>query len=259
MSTRKITVLAGIAAGQWGMITTAQAVAADVSAQAVARLANDGQLERLAHGIYRLAGTPPHPHDEIRALWLGIDPRRVASDRIADVEVAVVSHRSAAVLLELGDIAADVVEFTVATRHQTRRRDVRIHHGTVGASERTLVDGLPVTTPLRTISDLASSRLDRGHLGGVVRDAVIEHHLPVAKAAAILSQHAREYGAAAGNGMALVELMLDEAGLPQATLDAVAHLSGVTQVVDLDSSRAVQDALRGSVSLVSTRQSPPGG
>jgi hypothetical protein len=59
--------------------------------------------------------------------------------------------------------------------------------------------------------------------------------------------------------MALVELMLEEAGLPQATLDAVAHLSGVTQVVEVNSSRAVQDALRGSVSLMSTRQSPAGG
>jgi hypothetical protein len=229
MSTSKITVLAGIAAGQWGMITTAQAGAAGVSAQAVARLAHDDQLERLAHGVYRLAGTPPHPHDEVRALWLQLDPRRAASDRIADGEVALVSHRSAAVLLGLGDIAADIVEFTMAARHQTRRRDVRIHYGLVVAGERTLTDGLPVTTPLRTISDLASSRLDRGHLAGVVRDAVIEHHLPVGEAAAILSQHARAYGVPAGNGTALVELMLQEVGLPQSTLDAVAHLGGVTK------------------------------
>jgi hypothetical protein len=229
VGTSKITVLAGIAAGQWGMITTAQAGAAGVSAQAVARLAHHGQLERLAHGVYRLAGTPPHPHDEVRALWLGIDPRHAASDRIAGGEVAVVSHRSAAVLLGLGDVAADVVEFTMAARHQTRRQDVRIHHGRVAAGERTLADGLPVTTQLRTISDLASSRLDRGHLGGVMRDAVLEHHLPVGEAAATLSQHARAYGVPAGNGSALVELMLREAGLPQSTLDAVAHLGGVTK------------------------------
>lgn len=252
MSTPKIILLAGIATGQWGMITTAQAAAAGVSAQAVARLAHDGQLERLAHGVYRLAGTPPHPHDEIRALWLGIDPRRAASDRIADGEVAAVSHRSAAVLLGLGDVAADVVEFTVAARHQTRRQDVRIHHGIVRAGERTLVDGLPVTTPLRTISDLASSRLDRGHLAGVVRDAVLEHHLPVAQVAAVLGQHARAYGVPAGNGMALVELMLEEAGLPQSTLDAVAHLAGASKVADAISSRAVQDAVGGIANLTST-------
>jgi len=51
MGTSKITVLAGIAAGQWGMITTAQAGAAGVSAQAVARLAHVGRLERLGQAF----------------------------------------------------------------------------------------------------------------------------------------------------------------------------------------------------------------
>jgi hypothetical protein len=228
MSLPKIAILAEVAAGQWGMITTAQAASSGVSAQVVARLARDDQLERLTHGIYRLAGAPPRPDDEVRALWLAIDPRRTASERIAAGDVAVVSYRSAAVLHQLGDIDADVVEFTVASRHQVRRPDVRIHRGTVEASDWTLIDGLPVTTLLRTISDLASARLDRGHLAGVVRDALIEHNLPVKAAAAILDQHARAYGVTAGDGIALVELMLAEAGVPESMLD-VAALSGGTQ------------------------------
>jgi hypothetical protein len=230
MNPPKIVVLAEIAAGQWGMITTAQAAASGVSAQTVARMAHDGQLERLAHGIYRLAGTPPHADDEVRALWLAIDPQRTASERIAAADVAVVSYRSAAVLHRLGDVDADVVEFTVASRHQTRRGDVRIHRGTVDASDKTLVDGLPVTTPLRTISDLAAARLDRGHLAGVVRDALIEHNLPVKAAAAILAQHGWAYGVAAGDGIVLVELMLAEAGVPESTLDIAARLGGATQL-----------------------------
>jgi hypothetical protein len=84
MSTSKITVLAGIAAGQWGMITTAQAGAAGVSAQAVARLAHDDHLGAARAWCLPAGGTPPHPHDEVPALWLHLDPSRAASDRIAD-------------------------------------------------------------------------------------------------------------------------------------------------------------------------------
>jgi hypothetical protein len=67
--------------------------------------------------------------------------------------LAVVSHRSAAVVLELGDIYADVHEFCSPARRQTRRPDVRLHRGAVRAEDWALVDGLPVTTPLRTITD----------------------------------------------------------------------------------------------------------
>jgi hypothetical protein len=72
-------------------------------------------------------------------------------------------------------------------------------------------NGLPVTTRLRTISDLASARLDRGHPASGDRDALIGHNLPVRAAAAILSQHVRANCVPADDGIALVELMLVEA------------------------------------------------
>jgi hypothetical protein len=242
MSRSKLAELAEIAAGQWGMITTAQATVSRVSPQVVARLAKDGELERLAHGIYRLAGSPPHPHDDLRAAWLALEPRRTASERLAADTAEVVSHRSAAVLHELGDIDADVLEFTAAVRHQTRRRDIRIHRGSVDASTVTLVAGLPVTTPLRTIGDLASARLDRGHLAGVVRDALIDHNLTVPVVAAVLDQHARAYGVTAGSGTALVGLMLDEAGVPQSTIEVAALVSGEAHLIGSGTLQATNSA-----------------
>jgi hypothetical protein len=59
-----------------------------------------------------------------------------------------------------------------------------------------------------------------------------------------LGQHARAYGGPAGDGTALIELMIQEAGLPQSTLDAVAHLGGVTKSRDVSSSWAAQEAAR---------------
>jgi hypothetical protein len=215
--------LADIGAEQWGLVTTAQARAADITPQAMARLARTGQLERLAHGIYRLAGTPYDLRDELRAAWLAIDPRHSPTERLDDDDLAVVSHRSAAVVLELGDVDADVHEFTAPHRHQSRRADLRFHRGHVTHDEWTLVSGLPVTTPVRTIADLAASHLDRGHLAGVVRDALVRYDIPAATLAAELADYAYSYGVTAGAGSKLLEVMLDEAGVPASTVDAVRH------------------------------------
>jgi len=206
--------LADIAAGQWGLVTTAQARAVGQSAQAVARLAGQGVLERLTHGVYRLCGTPPDSRDDLRCAWLALSPGRTVAERLRDDTPEVVSHRSAAQLFQFGDIEADRHEFIVAGRRQTRRPDVRFHHGQLTSHEWTVLDGLPVTTAVRTIGDLADRRLDGGHLAGVVRDALITRHVDVEALIATLRPHAHRYGAPLGDGEALLRRFLDEAGLP---------------------------------------------
>jgi predicted transcriptional regulator of viral defense system len=57
--------LADIAASQWGMLTAAQARQVNVNAQQIARLTNSGVLQRLQHGVYRLAGVPHDPLTEL--------------------------------------------------------------------------------------------------------------------------------------------------------------------------------------------------
>ncbi len=215
--------LADIASEQWGLVTTAQAGATGVSPQAMAQLTRAGQLERLAHGVYRLAGTPHDRHDELRATWVALDPRHNPTERLHRDDLAVVSHRSAAVLLELGDIDADTHEFTAACRRQSRRGDLRFHRDHVDRDEWMLVDGLPVTNPLRTIADLAAADLDRGHLAAVVRDALIRYDIPVAAVTSILAEHAYRYGVPAGAGSTLLRVMLDEVGVPTTVADIVRH------------------------------------
>lgn len=207
--------LAEVAADQWGLITTAQAGAIGSSAQAIARLAGDGRLERLTHGVYRLTGTPGDPADELRAAWLALDPKRRASDRLRDHVPDVVSHRSAAWLHELGDLDADRLEFTVVRRRQSRRPDVRLHRARLSRNDWTLVDGLPVTTVVRTITDLAAAHTDGGHLAGVVRDAVTMKPVDVDVVIHALQPYARRYGAPTGDGRAVLARFLDEAGVPE--------------------------------------------
>lgn len=215
-------VVADLAAEQWGLVTTAQARSLGVSPQTVARLSAEGGLERLTHGVYRVSGTPPSPLDEVRAAWLALDPGRRAGERLHDEPPAVVSHRSAAAILGLGDLEADGSEFTSGERKQTRRPDVQIHRGPVGPAEWTVVDGLPVTTVVRTVGDLAAARVDGGHLASVVRDALIRQQVDERMLANALRRHAHHYGVGMGDGRALLARFLQESGVSEPLERAVA-------------------------------------
>src|SRR5258708_16704629 len=95
-----------IAEDQWGLLTLRQAKDAGVGWRSVARLADAGLIERVAHGVYRIRGGAEPGHLAIRAAWLQLDPGPAAWERLDDPDVAVVSHTSAAALHGLGDLRA---------------------------------------------------------------------------------------------------------------------------------------------------------
>jgi predicted transcriptional regulator of viral defense system len=191
-----------------------------MSAQALARLAELGHLERLRHGVYRITGTPPGQWSNLQAAWLALQPDLGVAERLSLPGVEVVSHRSAAQIHRIGDLDADRLEFLTPERRQTRDRDVRLRRGVVAPADRTVVEGLPVTTPLRTIVDLAAARLDGDHLAGVVRDAVTTLHLDPDLVAQALRPYAHRYGAPLGDGRGLLTDLLQRVGVPQATRTA---------------------------------------
>lgn len=210
--------MAEIAECQWGLITARQAINVGATPNSLTRLTAQGALERICRGVYRMAGAPPSPLDDLRADWLSLDPTRLSTDRLLwsthDQPLAVVSHRSAAVLYNLGDIAADHHEFTLPSRKQTRRPDVRLHRAPLETEDWEVVDGLPVTTPLRTIDDLAAAHIDGGHLASITRDAITDYWTDIDRLVRILAPHARRYGYPAGDGEALLQRFLQEAGIP---------------------------------------------
>src|SRR3546814_12521009 len=61
-----------LAERRWGMFTTAQAEAVGVSRKQLVRMTASGVLERLAQGVYRMAGTPPQDHESVYATWLAL-------------------------------------------------------------------------------------------------------------------------------------------------------------------------------------------
>jgi predicted transcriptional regulator of viral defense system len=214
-----IAAVAAIADEQWGLVTTAQARAAGATPQTMARLANEGVLERVTHGVYRVVGAGS-PLDDLRAAWLALMPGQRAADRLLKPD-AVLSHRSAAKYHQLGDLEADRFEFTVAARKQSKRPDVRFHQEILAPEQWQITTGLPVTTITKTIGDLAKARTDGGHLASVVRDALALSSVTAEEISTTLAPFAHHYGQQLGHGRSLLAQFLDEAGISKATQQAV--------------------------------------
>lgn len=213
--------LLGLAEEQGGLITAAQARLAGAVRPQLLGLVDRGVLDRVQHGVYQLSGSPVDRWTDVRAAWLAIAPERNAGDRLAcDDPEGVVSHRSAALLLELGDVAADQIEFTCDSRRRTRNPAVRIHRGHLSRSDWTVREGLPVTTPVKTVQMLAAAGLDLGHLAGIVRDTILRYDVPLDDVARVLDEPAGKYGYPDGNGF--VHSLLQTVGVPVSTVDLAA-------------------------------------
>ena len=169
-----IEAVGGIAAGQWGMFTTAQAKQVDVSGIEVARLVSRGLVRRVRHGVHAMVGVPSDQFEDVRAEWLATDPGRTAGERQAESDPVVVSHETAAHMQGFGeDLPSGGVHLTSTRRIQTRQPFVIIHRRSLVAPEIIWRDGLPLTSPRRTLEDIVSSgRWEHDHLLGLVSDAI---------------------------------------------------------------------------------------
>jgi hypothetical protein len=161
-----------VAEDQWGLVTRTQALGIGAPQPTLARLAKAGVLVRVAHGVYRIAGGTDPGNIELRAAWLQLDPATPAWRRAHDDRDAVVSHRSAAEMYGLGDLVADVHEFTVSQRRQTRREDVRFYINNVARADRALVGGLPVTRPHCIVADLLAAHEDGSAVAEIAHEAI---------------------------------------------------------------------------------------
>ena len=179
------------------MVTAEQARGLGVSRVDIARLLGDGSLERVdgAARVYRLTGSPPEPElDGLRAAWLQLGAWAPSSVRVRRPD-AVVSHRSAAVALGLGDLLADVHEFYVVHRKQPRRADLRLRiRPNLPPEDWSVVHGLPVCSARRIVGDLLAEREDESALARICQDAMAFGLLSLAELAILVTPHAKAYG-----------------------------------------------------------------
>jgi len=121
-----------------------------------------GRLHRVHRGVYAVGQT-------------ALDPRaRDLAAVLAKGPSAVLSHRSAAALW--GFMPAwrgDVDVLSDAARGGRRRAGIAVHRTRLlASSDRAVHDGVPVTTPVRTIVDLAAV-LDRNQLARAVNEVQV--------------------------------------------------------------------------------------
>jgi predicted transcriptional regulator of viral defense system/very-short-patch-repair endonuclease len=151
--------VAHVAATQHGIVTRAQLLSAGVSEDAIDRRLRAGRLLRVHRGVYAVGHIPPSPHAKSMAAVLACGPH------------AVLSHRSAAALYGLLRHHGPV-EVTAPSNHT--HRGITVHRSTL--ADRTTHYGVPVTTPARTLLDLADV-LDPAALTRAVNEARLRHLL----------------------------------------------------------------------------------
>ncbi|HEY5429457.1 MAG TPA: type IV toxin-antitoxin system AbiEi family antitoxin domain-containing protein [Solirubrobacteraceae bacterium] len=209
--------IAPITEDQWGLITRRQALDAGISKTTLDRLTTEGgDLRRIGHGVYQLAGAPEPDHLDLRAAWLQLAPTIPAWKR--DPRSGVVSHRSAAEMYGIGDLPADRHNFTVDRRRQTRQPNIRLHTRSLGDHDWILLRGLPVTLPSRVASDLLHDRDDPEAVANVIADGirrVFDYPSSFTKA---LRPHAYRFGLRRGDGLGLLRWLLELVGDPQTSV-----------------------------------------
>jgi very-short-patch-repair endonuclease len=139
--------IADLATRQYGVVSRAQLRALGLSDGGVSARVRRGMLHRRHHGVYAVG----HTVLGSRGHWMAAVLACGAS--------AVLSHAAAGALWDLRRSDAVVIDVTVpGTGGRPRRSGIRVHRAR--HLERTVKDGIPVTTPGRTILDLAAT-LDR--------------------------------------------------------------------------------------------------
>lgn len=162
-----------IAAAQSGYFTRAQAAASGVEDFQIQRAVGYQQIHRVGHGVYRVAGAGHDDHQDLRVIWLRLDPTSGPRTRARNPTLWV-SHSSAASVLGFGVLIPTKHEFISTKRRQLRtdRAKVRVRSAGLDRSEWLVREGFAVTSPLRTLADLVTVGTDGGHLGSYVFDAL---------------------------------------------------------------------------------------
>jgi len=131
---------------------------------------------------------------------------------------AVVSHRSAAVLHRFHGIVADTPELVFPHRCRRQLHDVLVHRSrTLEPVDSTVVDGLRVTTPVRTVIDLAPMVGDY-LLGLILDEGAISRLWTAEQVQARLEQLASPGRTGVNRLRSLLALRLDE-GHPHSRLE----------------------------------------
>lgn len=135
--------VARLASAQHGAFSREQLAGLGATRGLIDHRVATGRWERLASGVFAIAGVPPSWRRSLMAACL------------AWGDGSAMSHRAAAALWRLAGFERELVELTVP-RHRNRVGPGIVHRYVLPPADRAILDAIPVTTPARTLLDLAS-------------------------------------------------------------------------------------------------------
>ncbi len=151
--------LFNLAAEQGGYFTAAQAKEIGYSYQAQAYHVTAGNWLRIDRGLFRLAEWIPDLHDDL-ARWTLWSRSR-----------GVVSHETALSVHGIGEFESARVHLTVPPGFTMRDDAVALHHAELTDADVVARTGFRVTTPVRSIIDVATLSPDEDQLSRAIDDA----------------------------------------------------------------------------------------
>jgi very-short-patch-repair endonuclease len=181
--TRIDELIAGLADRQNGVVARRQLLALGIGAGAIDDRIARGLLHPLHRGVYAVG------HTALRreGWWLAAV--------LAAGDGAVLSHGSAAALWGIRDTRRTHVDVTVPRNRRPRPR-IAIHRAVLAGDEVTVERGIPVTTPARTLLDLAE-QLTPQRLERAVHEAEYRRLTSPLSLEALLTRHQGRRGTAA--------------------------------------------------------------
>ncbi len=120
-----------------------------------------GNWLRVDRGIFRLKRFPVSPHEDLIHWWLWSRKQ------------GAISQESAAAIYDIGDVLPRTTHLTVPKSfRKVAPRSVILHKAQLHTTDIERREGFAITTPLRTILDLAKGQLDPERLSLVTKDAL---------------------------------------------------------------------------------------
>jgi very-short-patch-repair endonuclease/predicted transcriptional regulator of viral defense system len=135
--------IAALAAPQYGIVTHPQLSAAGIGRSAIVRRVAAGRLHPVHRGVYAVGHTALAPEARWRAAVLACG------------EGALLSHHSAAAPWGVHDQDPALPHVSIPTRNGRSRPGIVVHRSELDEADRSDHKGIPVTTPERTLSDVA--------------------------------------------------------------------------------------------------------
>ena len=142
--------LSSVARDQRGIFTLAQGLASGFPRTTITGRAQRGVYEAIYPGVYGLAGSEESWH------------RAVLAAVLSTPTPAAASHQTAAYLWGITSLRSDVIEVVTLRHRRLDRPPFTVHESKdLLETDIALIDGIPVTTAVRTVVDLGASASPR--------------------------------------------------------------------------------------------------